>query len=63
MLFQPIKLQIFWIITIIDHNLDNFLFGAVKLIKNTDIDKYKYSGYGIVHPAWDVVGTSHVGLI
>ena len=23
------------------------LFGAVKLTKNTDIDKYKYSGYGI----------------
>ena len=24
----------------------NALFGAVKLTKNTDIDKYKYSGYG-----------------
>ena len=23
------------------------LFGAVKLTKNYDIDKYKYSGYGI----------------
>ena len=23
------------------------MFGAVKLGKNADIDKYKYSGYGI----------------
>ena len=27
--------------------LQNRLFDAVKLTKNTDIDKYKYSGYGI----------------
>ena len=27
--------------------LENSLFGAVKLTKNVDIDKYKYSGYGI----------------
>ena len=27
--------------------LENFLFGSVKLIKNPDIDKDKYSGYGI----------------
>ena len=27
--------------------LQNCLFGAVKLAKNIDIDKYKYSGYGI----------------
>ena len=27
--------------------LQNCLFGAVKLTKNPDIDKYKYSGYGI----------------
>ena len=26
----------------------NALFGAVTLTKNADIDKYKYSGYGIV---------------
>ena len=26
--------------------LTNALFGAVKLTKNTVIDKYKYSGYG-----------------
>ena len=27
--------------------LDDCLFGAVKLAKNVDSDKYKYSGYGI----------------
>ena len=27
--------------------LENCLFGAVKLTKNADIDKYGYSGYGI----------------
>ena len=27
--------------------LANALFGAVKLTKNSDIGKYKYSGYGI----------------
>ena len=27
--------------------LENRLFGAVKLTKNADIDKYRYSGYGI----------------
>ena len=26
--------------------LEDSLFGAVKLIKKDDIDKYKYSGYG-----------------
>ena len=30
-----------------DHTLKNCLFGAVTLTKNTDIDKYGYSGYGI----------------
>ena len=35
------------------HSIDNYptlinaLFGAVKLTKSADIDKYKYSGYGI----------------
>ena len=28
--------------------LENSMFGAVKLVKNTDIDKYEYSGYGIL---------------
>ena len=27
--------------------LENCLFGAVSLTKNADIDKYKYSGYGV----------------
>ena len=27
--------------------LTNGLFAAVKLTTNTDVDKYKYSGYGI----------------
>ena len=27
--------------------LENCLFGEVKLTKNPDIDKYKYTGYGI----------------
>ena len=29
-----------------DSTLKNFLFGAVRLTKNTDIDKNQYSGYG-----------------
>ena len=30
-----------------DINLKFYLFGAVKLTKNADQNKYKYSGYGI----------------
>ena len=30
-----------------DLTLENCLFGAVSLTKNADIDRYKYSGYGI----------------
>ena len=30
-----------------DFTLGNYLFGPVKLTKNADPDKYKYSGYGI----------------
>ena len=30
-----------------DPTLENCLFGAVKLTKNIDTNKYKYSGYGI----------------
>ena len=30
-----------------DPTIKNCLFGAVTLTKNTDIDKYRYSGYGI----------------
>ena len=27
--------------------IQNCLFGAIKLTKNSDIDKYEYAGYGI----------------
>ena len=37
-----------------DPRLGNSLFGAVKLVKNADIDKCKYSGYGI---GFDTKGT------
>ena len=30
-----------------DHTLENCLFGTVILTKNSNIDKYGYSGYGI----------------
>ena len=30
-----------------DFTLENYLFGSVKITKNTDVNKYKYSGYGI----------------
>ena len=30
-----------------DFTLENFLFRAIKLTKNADVDKYKYFGYGI----------------
>ena len=38
-----------------DPTLQNCLFGAIKLTKNSDIDKYEYSGYGI---GFDSKGTS-----
>ena len=37
-----------------DPTLENCLFGAVKLVKTADVDKYKYSGYGI---EFDIKGT------
>ena len=30
-----------------DPTIKNCLFGAVTLTKNADIEKYRYSGYGI----------------
>ena len=30
-----------------DFTLNNCLFGSAKLTKNADLDKYKYSRYGI----------------
>ena len=45
------KILNIYIVYDLDSNLDNFdpnlqncLFGAVKLIENSDIDKYQYSG-------------------
>ena len=38
--------------------LENCLFGAVSLTKNSDIDKYKYSGYGI---GFDIQGVFSFG--
>ena len=35
--------------------LGHSLFGAVKLTKNADFDKYKYSGYGIEFDAHRIV--------
>ena len=37
-----------------DPTLGNCLFGVVKLVKNADIDKYRYSWYGI---RFDMKGT------
>ena len=37
--------------------LENCLFGEIKLAKNLDIDKYKYSGYGI---GFDRKGNIHL---
>ena len=45
-----------------DPTLENCLFGAVKLTKNSDVDQYKYSGSGIgfdlkrtfSHPSGDI---------
>ena len=41
-----------------DPTLGDSLFGAVTLVKNADIDKYKYSGYGI---GFDMKGTLSKG--
>ena len=30
-----------------DPTLENCLFGGIKITKNSDMNKYKYSGYGI----------------
>ena len=48
------KILNIYIVCYLDSNLNNFepilencLFGAIKITKNSDIDKYKYSGYGL----------------
>ena len=43
-----------------DPTLRNSLFGAVRLTKNTDIDKYQYSGYGI---GFDRRGAFHFRVV
>ena len=51
--FNHVKIVNVYIVYALSSNLNNFnstlkncLFVAVKLTKNTDTDKYKYSGYG-----------------
>ena len=44
-----------------DSRLANTLFGAVKLTKNPDIDKYKYFGYGIGLDGHDHFSHPNVG--
>ena len=41
-----------------DFTLGNCLFGAVKLIKNNDPDKFRYSGYGIGFHSWSLFSWS-----
>ena len=45
----PMFLSIYFIRPVIytDFTLGNCLFGSVKLTKNTDLDKQKYTGYNI----------------
>ena len=43
-----------------DPTLKNCLFGAVTLTKNSDIDKYSYSGYGI---GFDRRGSFHFQVV
>ena len=52
--FNHGKIVNIYIVYDLESNLNNFvpalencLFEAVKLTKNSDIDKYKYTGYGI----------------
>ena len=42
--------------------LENCLFGALSLAKNPDIDKYKYSGYGIEFDRQGSFSSPHIGL-
>ena len=46
-----------------DPTLKNYLFGAIKLVKTADIDKYKYSGYGIGFEMKGIFGFSVIGLV
>ena len=42
--------------------LQNCLYGAVSLTKNADIDKYKYSGYGIGFDRYGSFSSPGIGL-
>ena len=42
--------------------LEIFLFAAVSLIKNADISKYKYSGYGIGFDKHESFSSPCIGL-
>ena len=42
--------------------LENCLFGAVSLIKNADIDKFKYSGYRIGFDRHGICSSPGIGL-
>ena len=46
-----------------DLTLGNSLFDAVKLVKTTDIDKYKYSGYGIGFDMERTFGLPAIGFV
>ena len=45
-----------------DPTLGNSLFGAVKLVKNDYINKYKYSKYGIGTDMKDTFGFPAIGI-
>ena len=46
-----------------DPTLGNSLCGAIKLVKNADIDKYKYSGYDIVFDMKETFGFPAIGFV
>ena len=45
-----------------DPTLGNCLFGAARLVRNTGIDKYKYSGYDIGFGMKGIFGFSATGF-
>ena len=42
--------------------IEDCLFGAVSLVKNADIDKYKYCGYGIGFDRHGIFSSSGIVL-
>ena len=51
-LYISYELDTWWKDLNTDFTVGNCLFGAVKLSKNADLDKYKYSRYGIGFNSW-----------